>query len=65
MCYYLNVHFQRQRVNAIGALPIVGNGKVSVSENIEIVSSRGRATSKDAVNTQKYTVPHKDQAQRC
>lgn len=54
-------------VNVIRALPTVGNEKVSTSENthVELVPSLRRATSKDAPHTQKYTVEHKDQAQRC
>lgn len=55
------------RVGVIRTFPTVGNEKVSTSEHshIELVSSVGRATSKDAPRTEKYTVEHKDQAQRC
>jgi len=55
------------RINVIRALPTVGYKKVSTSENahIELVSSLGTATCKDAPHTEKYTVEQKDQAQRC
>ena len=55
------------KVNVIRAFPTVWNEKVSTSENthIDLVSSLGTATSKDAPNTEKYTVEHEDQAKRC